>query len=262
MNKIIKILSAAAIASIVLTFTACGENTSSKSEPTTEIQTTAAQSDAATDTEMKTETDLSALHKINTESGDDFAGAWKITDGIGAGLKSFTFEFDGNKKAYLIIDNVGYIGNYAFEEKDGQKTFNTQLLFGLDGSYTYEFSDDKNTVILTNIENKSTTTMEKVEIANCIPSPQENPETDEALLGAWQGESGETVYFDKNGIMYDSFSFQFTFSNYSVQDSTITSTYVMKEETTDTYTYSVDGDKLKLNGDQYIRISADTIGQN
>ena len=62
--------------------------------------------------------------------------------------------------------------------------------------------------------------------------------------------------------MYDSFSFQFTFSNYSVQDSTITSTYVMKEETTDTYTYSVDGDKLKLNGDQYTRISADTIGQN
>lgn len=247
------IISAAVVMTMLFSFSACNEsNSSSKTEETTAEQQTTAE------ITYEKEADLTKLHKYDL-NGDDFAGMWKITEGVGDSLESFIFGFDGKKMAYLMIDNIGYIGKYSFGEKDGEKTFNTQLLFGLDGTYTYKFSDDKATVELVNVEDQTKTVMQKIDNFCSIPTAKENPKIDEELLGAWMSSFGEYLYFDKNGIMYDSFSFQYTFSNYNAENGVIASTYKMKQDIEDEYEYKIDGDVLTFNNDTFMRISAEEI---
>ena len=262
MKKSFKIFAAIITVSLALPFAGCGNSSESSASSSSESSQTATTADAETTaaSSAKIPEVLTSLHSIDTENGNEFAGTWKIVEGVGSKLDSFVFEFNGDKEACLIIDNVGYIGTYSLEETDGKKTFKTQLLFGLDGVYTYEFSSDKSSVTLTNTDDNSTTKMKKVENVSCIPEPEANPTIDEKLLGAWQSSEGDTVYFDKCGIMYsDSYGVQFTFSKYSAKDSTVTSTYKMKQETTDTYSYSVSGDTLKLNDYEYNKISVDEL---
>lgn len=247
------IISAAVLASLMLTFSACNESSSSsESQETTSAQQT------TEGVNFEKEADLTKLHEYDL-NGDDFAGTWKITEGVGNSLDTFAFGFDGDKTAYLLIDNVGYIGKYTFGEKDGEKTFNTQLLFGLDGTYTYKFNDDKTTVELENVDDQTKTVMQKIDGFTSIPTAQDNPKIDEELLGAWQSSYGEFLYFDKSGIMYDSFSFQYTFSNYNAEDAVVNSTYKMKQEVEESYEYEINGDELTFNNDTYQRISATEI---
>lgn len=262
MKKSFKIFAVLLVASLALPFAGCGNSSESSEELSSELSQTDTTADSETSTASSTKISevLTSLHSIDTENGNEFAGTWKIVDGVGSKLDSFIFEFNGDKEACLIIDNVGYVGTYSLEETDGKKTFKTQLLFGLNGVYTYDFSSDGSSVTLTNTDNNTTTKMQKVENVSCIPEPEADPTTDEKLLGAWQSSEGDTVYFDKCGIMYsDSYGVQFTFSSYSAKNSTLTSTYKMKQETTDTYSYSVDGDTLKLNDYEYNKISVDEL---
>ena len=48
----------------------------------------------------------------------------------------------------------------------------------------------------------------------------------------------------------------FTYFTYSAENSVITATYKMGDETTDTYEYSVQGNTLTLNGYTYHQIPA------
>lgn len=263
MKKSLKIFAVILTLSLALPFVGCNNSSESSalsSAESSQTDTTAAEATTSAASSAKIPEVLTSLHSIDTENGNEFAGTWKIVEGVGSKLDSFVFQFNGDKEACLIIDNVGYVGTYSLEETNGKKTFKTKLLFGLDGTYTYEFSSDKSSVTMTNTSNNSTTKMQKVENVSYIPQPEANPAIDEKLLGAWQSSEGDTVYFDKCGIMYsDSYGVQFTFSKYSVKDSTITSTYKMKQETTDTYSYSVNGDTLKLNDYEYNKISVDEL---
>lgn len=256
----------------VFAFSACGEKnggTSSAANTSDAEQTTIAETtkiiipaiieQTTTAGDLKKEADLSALHPVNKD-GDAFAGIWKITEGTGSKLESFVYEFDGNGKAYLMIGTMGYIATYGLKTTDGKQTFTTQMMFGLNGTYTYKFSDDKNSVVLTNTEDKTTSKLERVEEFSPVPDPVEEPKIDKALLGAWKDDTGAYLYFGKDGLMYNvQADVSFSFYTYSAADGKITQTYSMKEEYEETATYSVSGDTLTYNNYEYQRVSADEL---
>ena len=202
MKILIKILCAVLVLSSTAVFAGCGQDNSL-------VATTSSIEETTEDSKMNVseQADLSKLHAINYE-GDEFAGAWQIVDGEGAKFKSFVYVFDGNKKAYLVIGTTGYIENYEIEKKTDESgntisTFSAELMFGINGTYTYEFSDDKSELVLTNIKDKKTTTLKKLATFSYVPIPDPEPVVDEELLGAWKDKSGEYYYFDKSGIMYN-----------------------------------------------------------
>lgn len=249
-NTIKRLLSLVLVTASICAFAGCTTDTLSNSQNTTEAQQT------TTAPAVTNETDIKALHSYDAESDDPFTGPWQIVDGVGSDLKSFVFLFDGHGKATLVIGSTGYVEKYAVDTN--KKTFIAQLLFGINGQYTYEFSDDNTKVTLTNIDNNTETVMQKVASFDMIPIPDANPKIDEKILGAWQSDSGYTVYFDKNGIMYENF-FSFTYYKYSAENSVIKATYYELEETDIEYKYSIENDELTLDGTKYTRISASDL---
>lgn len=265
-NLYTKILSVLLVAAAAAAFSGCNDNNTSSSQISTTASVTAAVTAKSEDTTAASngtddiKADLKSLHSYDMENGDEFAGAWQIVDGEGSGLENFVYLFDGNGKASMIIDTVGYMGKYEVKKSDGKTTFITQLIFGLNGEYSCEFSDDNSKVKLTNNENKTTTTIQRLASFDCIPIPEKNPKIDKDLLGAWKSENGEYYYFDESGIMYcNQFNTMFIYATYSAENSVITSTYMMEGETVDEYDYSVDGDTLKLDEYEYKRIPASEL---
>lgn len=160
----------------------------------------------------------------------------------------------------MLIGTMGYRGGYEIKDKNGKSVFSSQMTFGLDGDFTYEFNKERTSVVLTSTADNSKTTMVRVENYNSIPEAEKNPVIDEKLLGAWKDDTGAYLYFDKNGIMYaNQVGVNFSFYNYSAKDGKITQTYTMKEKTTEEATYSFDGEKLLYNNYEYQRISADEL---
>lgn len=259
-----------------MALTACGnqkEEGSSVTSTTAET-TAAAEVTAAADTTaasesvepttadpaaIKYETDLTQLHAL-TKPGDLFTGYWHITDGVGKRLTHFVFGFDGNKNAYLLIGTTGFIGVYNIHVVDGVDTFSTKLMYGLNGDYTYEFSKDKKTAVLTNIANKQTTTIEKLDSYSSIPAPPKDFETDEKLLGAWADDNGGYLYFGKDGIMYNcQKNIAFTFYTYTASGGKLHANYSMDKENEEDDTYSFKDGKLIFNDYAYNRISAENL---
>lgn len=255
-------------------FCACGEKNSSADESASDVsqaQTTVSaaetsQATTASDTPQTSSTapftdeiDLSTLHALSSP-GDMFTGYWKITGGTGSKLQSFVFCFDGNKNSYLLVGTMGYIGVYDITQKDGVDIFSTKLLFGLDGDYTYEFSKDRSSVVLTNTADGTTTSMEKLESFSSIPKAPSEPKIDEAILGAWQDDTGAQLYFGRDGIMYETQkNINFTFCTYSASDGKISAVYKMTEDMEDSFTYKIDGDTLIFYDYEYKRISANEL---
>lgn len=245
---------ALAVAMVVL-LCACSdcqsEKVSGKTEDTTAEQTTAPSA--------VTEVDLTALHNVKS-TDSKFSGYWQITDGTGSQLEHFVFMFDGKGKAYLLVGTMGYIGTYSETTEEGESIFKTQLVFGLDGSYTYTFSDDNKTVELVNKEDNSATTMKKLDSFSSVPTPSGNEKTEETMLGAWCDDTGEYLYFGENGIFYDcQKDFSFTFYTYSASNGKISMKYTMTEEYSDSAEYEINGDVLTYNHIDYKRIATDEL---
>lgn len=123
MKKSFKIFAVLLVASLVLPFAGCGNSSETSEESSSELSQTDTTADSETTTASSTKISevLTSLHSIDTENGNEFAGTWKIVDGVGSKLDSFIFEFNGDKEACLIIDNVGYVGTYSLEETDGKR---------------------------------------------------------------------------------------------------------------------------------------------
>ena len=102
--------------------------------------------------------------------------------------------------------------------------------------------------------------MQKLVSFTFIPRAEPDSEIDPALLGAWKDESGGYIYFEDNGIMYETQkAISFTFYTYSAKNGVVDNTYYMLEAEKGSYQYKVDGDKLTYNGYTYTRISADEL---
>lgn len=248
--KRIKALTAAVLAVMCLfAFAGCDNNKNSdESTSTTEhIEVTG-------EAENK-EFDLRDLHSFDLENGNEFAGAWKITAGAGSKLGDFIYIFDGKSKADLIVGTTGYCGKYSLNESE--KTFACQLMFGINGQYTYEKNGDDE-IVLTNSQSKETTTLTRVSSFDILPIPMKDADIDDALLGAWESDSGEYYYFDKSGIMYQNqYGTMFTYYKYSAKDGKLTAVSNMGEEEdqTDTFEYSVTEEELIIDGYEYTKVS-------
>lgn len=252
--KIFKTIISAMLALLcVCAFAGCDNNKSS-SEPTesTEHIEVTTQAD-------ENKFDLRSLHSFDLEKGDEFAGAWQITSGAGSKFEDFVYIFNGSGSANLIVGTTGYCGKYGLDKN--AKNFTCQLMFGINGQYTYEKNSDDE-IVLTNTESKETTTLSRIASFDMIPIPMQDAKIDDALVGAWESESGEYYYFDKNGIMYQNqYGTMFTFYKYSAANGVITAVSNMGEEEnqTDTFEYSVTDDELIIDGYEYFKTTTDKL---
>ena len=251
MKRLMRILTLSLACAAAVSLAACSNGESSSSE----VQTTAAETDAthdeaASDTKTARDVNLTDLHAINYD-GNEFAGAWHITErDEGETYRSFTYVFDGDSTCYLMMGSMGYISNYELNTDINQMA--TQMVFGINGKYTYEFSDDNNTLTLTDADTKKQTKLEKYMSFSCIPLPEADAKIDSELVGAWKDDSGGFLYFDDQGIMYETQKgLSFTFYNYSAEDGKINTKCFMPDETKASVEYSVDGDTLTYNGYKY-----------
>ena len=252
MKRFTRILTLSLAALAVFSLAACSDNSSSsESEATTAVtEGTVDEKEKENETTPKRDVNLSELHAINYD-GNDFAGAWHITEREeGDTYNSFTYVFDGDSSAYLMMGSMGYISNYELNPDINQIA--TQMMFGINGKYTYEFSDDKNSVTLTDSKTKKKTTLEKYMSFSCIPLPEADAKIDNNIVGAWKDDSGGFLYFDDQGIMYETQKgLSFTFYNYYAGDGKINTKCFMPDETKSSVDYSVDGDTLTYNGYKY-----------
>ncbi len=252
-----KVFTSILLASFILcltVFSGCSDNSAQAPEETTTAAVTEAPTTAPPDDENF---DLNLLHTFDKESDDPFAGVWHITDGQGKQYENFAYMFDGNEGAYLFSGNTGYFGKYSLDtDESGEKTFTSQLMFGINGVYTFEFSEGNKKLVLHDTETMEDTMLEKLESYSPLPSPDENPVIDKNILGAWASDDGDYVYFDKSGIMYQNlYNTMFTYSAYSAIDGKITANYFTgTEDATDEFTYSVKGETLTLNKFEYRKI--------
>lgn len=249
-NFIIKICAFAITAVSVFSFTAC-DSESGTIEPTASAQT------QPTTAPQQAEFDIGKLHTFDPNSKDSFSGVWHITEGDGTKYADFSYMFDGDKTAFLMMGNTAFMQPYEVTtDDDGNCVLTAQLMFGINGTYIAEFNKTKDTATLTDTESQKVTKIEKLDDYSILPEPDKNPVIDESILGAWTSNDGEYYYFDKSGIMYNNlYNNVYTYSAYSAKDGTITSTYSTGTdvETTE-YTYSVKDDNMILNDYEYKKI--------
>lgn len=237
----------------LLAFSGCDDKESpGKTAETTEhIEITEAQNNG--------EFNIKDLHSFDLENGDEFSGAWQITAGAGSKLGNFVYMFDGKGSANLIVGTTGYCSEYSLDEN--AKTFTCQLMFGINGSYTYKKSSDDE-IVLTNNNSKETTTLSRLASFDIIPIPEQDAVIDDKLIGVWKSDSGEFYYFDNGGIMYQNqYGTMYTFYKYSAKDGIITAVSNMGEEEdqTDTLKYSISDDILTIDGYEYTKASTDEL---
>lgn len=259
MNKIYKKIIALSLAVVAVTaFSGCNNDSKPSQTETTVAPTTIAPTTIDPALIDKT-ADLEALHSYDAEDGDELAGDWKITEGAGNQFESFIYTFDGNGRATLALGNMGYLADYTIDEDS--KLVEVQLVFGLNGKYKYEMSDDNSIITLTNEADGSVTKIEKLEDFSMLPATEDNPKIDETILGAWLSDTGEYLYFGDDGIMYQNlYGMNIVYSTYNAVDGVITSKYFMQnEELTDTYKYSVYNNVLTVNDVTYNKIPASEL---
>lgn len=251
-----KILCLLLVCASVMSFAGCNDN--SDTTETTVPETTVAETTVADDDNKNVFTEIKDLHYYDAENGDAFAGAWQITEGTGSQYESFVYMFDGNNVATVFIGTTGSVYEYALKTEDGKEVMTTQMMFGLNGTFTYEFEGDE--VTLTDIDTSDVIKMKKLASFDYIPMPKENPQLDEKLLGAWMDDSGEYYYFDENGIMYNNmYGGTFTYGTYETENGKINSTYTMIDEETDSYEYKFEGDTLYINDYAFEKIGFDEL---
>ena len=252
MKKILTLILASAIASSsCAALASCSNNKDEKKESvqntTVEETVNKAEEDKATSDEAEdSEVDLMMLHGVSSEPENDFTGSWQIVDGEGSQYKSFVYMFDGTTNSVLMTGSVGQIAVYSVKDEtddsgNTQTYFTSQMMFGINGKYTFEFSQDKQKVVLTNTEDKK---------------------TDEKLLGAWRSDDGEMLYFNKSGIMYDVIpNINFYFATYNADGKNVAWEYSYKESKPESNKteYSVNGNTLTFENVKYEKISASEL---
>ncbi len=188
------------------------------------------------------------------------AGTWQIAEGAGSQFEHFYYLFDGEGTAYLLVGTMGYIAPYKLSKSEDKDVITCQMMFGINGTYTIENEEGVPGTKLIDTKTTETLNLSFAGDYSAVPDAPESPEIDEAILGAWRDDHGETLYFDKNGIFLDlQEGMAFTFYTYSAKDGKITQTYTMTEPITETASYSLEDDTLTYNGYEYKRISADEI---
>lgn len=236
----------------------CSDNNAQSSEQSQAQPQNTTQAETSVNEESKFS--LEALHAPKENSADPFVGYWKIVDGAGSQLENFIFLFNGKGNASIIIGNMGYCSAYTIstDQQTGEETFKCQLMFGINGEYSYVVGEDGNKITITN--NGEDSVLERVENPSFVPTAPENPQIDKKLVGAWDSGTGLYYYFGEDGRMYcNSYGTTFTYYTYNAKLDKVTAVYDMGGEQTDTYDYSFDGNDLVLEGMNYTQITPEKM---
>lgn len=243
---------------LAVTAVGCSDNgAQSSAQAETQVQST---TQAETNAPGATNFSLENIHAPKENSADPFVGYWKISEGAGSNLENFIFLFNGKGNASLIIGNMGYCSTYSVgtDEQTGEETFKCQLMFGINGDYSYVVADDGKKITITN--NGEDSVLERIDNPSFVPSTPENPQIDKKLVGAWDSGTGLYYYFGEDGRMYcNSYGTTFTYYTYNSKLNKVTAVYDMDGEQTDTYDYSFDGNDLVFDGMKYTQITPEKM---
>lgn len=196
---------------------------------------------------------------VSQDADNLFIGTWQLVDENEENHTLFSYIFESNSQIYMAMDNMAYGASYTLETDElGNKTISTQLYYNLNGTYSYEFSEDGKKVTLTEYqkENPVIMTMVKVDDHNFMPEPPEKLEIDEKLVGLWTDRDNTGIsyeFFDNGTVIYNNYNVVITYAQYSAKDGKINLTYTMGTEVTDSYSYSFENDILTIDGVEFTK---------
>lgn len=178
---------------LAVTAVGCSDNgAQSSAQAETQVQST---TQAETTAPGATNFSLENIHAPKENSADPFVGYWKISEGAGSNLENFIFLFNGKGNASLIIGNMGYCSTYSVgtDEQTGEETFKCQLMFGINGDYSYVVADDGKKITITN--NGEDSVLEKIDNPSFVPSTPENPQIDKKTCWRMGQRNGTLLLF-------------------------------------------------------------------
>lgn len=238
MKKYICVITVVVLVFCTLIFTGCDDNKGK----TSATKATESQTEQTTASKTVSNSEIQNYLDSFLEGDNDFYGAWQV--------KSFSYMtilFRNDKLAELVTGTEGYFSKYSVNTKS--KTVTVQLMPNvIDGTYKYEFSDDKKSLTLT-LDNV-TIELEKNNNFSMLPKAPKNPKIDKNILGWWENSDGLFYCFQDNGIMYENSISMETCYTYKVKDGKINAVYTSGSKMTDNFTYSFKKGTLILNGEK------------
>lgn len=225
---------------ISLVFTGC-----QKSEETLEAQSTT----APKATEQTT---------ASAAESDPIIGTWKITDGSGTNYDTMSYVFKADSTVYLALGNTAFVGKYSYSKNtEGQDTLTANLYFGINGTYTYAYTNNENTLTLK--ANESTIVLTRQEDYNFMPEAPSDPVIDKKLLGNWGAADGNPItysFFENGTMINNNYNQNITYAAYSAKDGEIQLTYNMGDKQESVYKYSFDGETLIIDTVKFKKIES------
>ena len=176
------------------------------------------------------------------EGNNSLYGTWIIDD---FDYVSFIFRNDG-----LAELAMGTEGNFSsLEINEEKKTLETSFIVGLQGKYSYELSEDENTLTLTTKDTK--TVLQRQKSYDFIPDAPKKAIVDEEILGWWKGDNGLIYFFGSDGIMYSNIISSETCYTYEAKEGQINAVYDCGGETNYDVSYSYKDGVLTLDSNDY-----------
>lgn len=185
------------------------------------------------------------------DDGTAIVGTW-VCDDIDDDVY---FIFDENGDAYAKWGTSTVYGYYDWYEDDGVYDIDVPNL--LYNEYEAHITNDTMTLV----SEESSFRFEKAQMPEIIIKTPDNIVIDEGILGDWQSEQSYECYrFNSDGtaVVTDLYNYSTVDCKFSCNDGVVT-LYYMSSETQDgsqDMEYSLDGDKLTINGYTYEAVSA------
>lgn len=239
MKRILSILLVMILTLSVLSLTACDEDKKEETKSTsTKPKASSSQPKDSTDT--KADSQIQSYLDSFVKGDSDFYGAWQMK-----GMENLIIIFRNDKMAEMVMGGTeGYFSKYTLDES--KKTVTVQLIpDAIDGTYTYEFSQDKNKLTLTLDGSKLEFSRDKD--FTIVPKPPKKAEIDKNLLGWWENTDGFFYCFQENGIMYENSISMETCYTYNASDGKIKAVYSSAGEMDENFTYSFKNGELTIN---------------
>ncbi len=232
---------------VILSFCSVLAGCNEKSEKPSAPETTAPSEEPAKKAKKSSELEkyLDSFYKGDS----DLYGAWRVK---GSNLITYVLRNDG--LAELAIGGEGDLAQLGIDEK--KQTITTQLVFGINGTYSYDLRKDGSLVLSSDDDSM---TLERAADFTLVPDPPKDPETDSKLLGWWKSEDGLICFFDKNGTMYTNAISIETCYTYSAKNGKIKAVYDYQGDMKLDFEYSFKKDKLIFDGTEYSRFTPEGI---
>ncbi|MBQ5398031.1 MAG: hypothetical protein IIU14_01190 [Ruminococcus sp.] len=229
---------AAAVVMILCAFSGCGEKPAKTVETT--APTTKKTVSAKAEKGSKALLD-SYLHSF-VEGDSPIYGTWQIE---GVDYLSFIFRNDG--LAEMVMDSEGDFTALKLNEK--KKTIELYFALGLNGSYSYNVSEDGKTLTLS--QSKKEITLKKQKDYSIVPKAPKKAKVDSDLIGWWKSEEKQFYYFGSDGIMYSNNISMETAYTYSAESGVINAVYNYGGEVKKDFDYNIKAGKLIMDDQSF-----------